>query len=99
MSFLSKIEMISAVTYPDNFDVRVGKANQILKKDSAYQKIMVELKINADRHFNSYNKKSDAVVEEGEKNEMDLVKKAEQRQKALGLKKAPNGFWYYAGKL
>lgn len=97
MSYLARIETLAA--YPDNFDLRVGKAQDILKKDSAYQKIMRELKHNADMHFNSYNRKKDSVVEDGEKKERDLVKKAEQRMKALGLKKAPNGFWYYAGEI
>jgi len=95
-SFLQKVE---ANQYPDNFGARFTKAMEILEKDSAYQDIMKALKLNSGKYFDTYSKQPDSVVKEGESKEAELVKKAEQREKELNIKHAPNGFYYFAGDL
>jgi len=96
---MSYVKKVVTAAYPDKYEIRIGLALDILKKDPIYRGIMSELKLNADKYFNTYNRQKDSIVDEGEKSELDLVKKAEQRQKALGLKKGPGGFIYFAGDL
>jgi len=90
---------IVASQFPDNFGARISKAMDILEKDSAYQDIMKELKSNADKYFNTAMKQPDATAKDGEAKETALIKKAEQREKELNIKHAPNGFYYFTGNL
>lgn len=85
--------------FPDNFSLRVEKALEILGRDPEYQTLLARLKINADKHFNTFFRQSDKFVEEGEAKEMSLVQACEQREKALLIETAPNGFLYFFGSL
>ena len=85
--------------FPDNFMLRISKAQEILGQDPEYQTLLAELKINADKHFNTFFRQSDKFVEEGEAKEVSLVQACEQREKALLIESAPNGFLYFFGSL
>jgi hypothetical protein len=85
--------------FPDNFMLRISKAQEILGQDPEYQTLLTRLKINENRYFNTFFRQSDKFVEEGEAKEMSLVQACEQREKALLIETAPNGFIYFSGSL
>ena len=79
-----------SVDVPDNLSERMDKALEVLKKDKKLEEIMLEL-----THVNDEFKRgmSDKQALDLEKKEMELVKRAEEREKELGVKKY-NGFPY-----
>lgn len=75
---------------PENFSERMDKALDVLKKDKKLEAIMLDLtQVNTEFRRGM----SDKQALDLEKKEMELVKKAEDRENELGVKKF-NGFPY-----
>jgi len=82
----------------DDFNVKsVSEAAKILENDSEYQKIMKDLKLNSNKYFDTYRPLPANKINEGEAIERELVKKAEEREKQLGIGKK-NGWPYIIRK-
>ena len=70
----------------------IEKAIKLMDKDAKYQAIINELKQNSMKYFDSFYKKSDDFVKQGEAIEKKLNAKLAKREKELGIIKLKNGF-------
>jgi hypothetical protein len=70
------------------------KAIVLMRNDRKHKDILIKLKNNSAKYFDSYYKRSDSDVRKGEELEQSLNRKLEKREAELGLKRAKNGMMY-----
>lgn len=70
------------------------KAIVLMRNDRKHKDILIKLKNNSMKYFDSYYKRSDSDVRKGEEIEQSLNRKLEKREAELGLKRSKNGMMY-----